>query len=78
MMRTGVSFRPSSKPPAQDAETGSIAPALPRARQDALLPELRSRFVKVLNVPQGYACGLDSPAALLDSLFEHPVVAWLN
>ena len=22
--------------------------------------------------PRGYACGFDSPAALLDGLFEHP------
>jgi hypothetical protein len=22
--------------------------------------------------PKGYACGFDSPAALLDGLFEHP------
>jgi hypothetical protein len=27
---------------------------------------------KVLSVAQGYACGFDSPAASLDSCFEHP------
>ena len=32
----------------------------------------RSRLLEILNVPQRYASGFDSPAALLDSLFEHP------
>ena len=31
---------------AQDAEKGSIAPTLPQARRNALLPELRSRLAK--------------------------------
>jgi hypothetical protein len=37
----------------QDAEKGTVTPALPQARQDALLPELRSRFAKILDVPRG-------------------------
>jgi hypothetical protein len=36
---------------AQDAEKGSISPARPQARQDALLPGPRSRVEKILNVP---------------------------
>ena len=36
-------------------------------------PQLRSRFAKILNVPRRYASGFDSPAALLDGLFEQPV-----
>jgi hypothetical protein len=35
----------------QDDKKGSITPALPQARQDALLPELRSRLANILNVP---------------------------
>ena len=27
---------------------------------------------RILDVPRGYASGFDSPAALLDRLFEHP------
>jgi hypothetical protein len=38
---------------AQDAEKGSISPARPQARQDALLPGPRSRVEKILNVPLG-------------------------
>jgi len=34
--------------------------------------QLRSQLIEILNVPQGYASGFDSPAALLDGLFEHP------
>ncbi len=37
--------------------------------------QLRSRFIEILNVPRGYASGFDSPAALLDGLFEHPAGA---
>jgi len=36
--------------------------------------QLRSRLIEILNVPRGYASGFDSPAALLDGIFEHP--AW--
>src|SRR6185295_15671858 len=33
----------------------------------------RSRLIEILNVPhRGYASGFNSPAALLDGLFEHP------
>jgi hypothetical protein len=35
----------------QDDEKGSITPALPQARQDAVLPELRFRLANILNVP---------------------------
>ena len=31
----------------------SIAPTRPQARRDAPLPELRSRRVRILNVPMG-------------------------
>ncbi len=34
--------------------------------------QLRSQLIEILNVPQGYASGFDSPAALLDELFEQP------
>src|SRR6476620_3030770 len=34
-----------------DAEKGCITPSPPQARRDASLPELRSRVVKILNVP---------------------------
>jgi len=37
--------------------------------------QLRSRLIEILNVPQGYASGFDSPAALLDGLFEQPAGA---
>jgi hypothetical protein len=43
------------------------------SKQDAeKVPQLRSRLIEILNVPQGYASGFESPAALLDELFEHP------
>ena len=34
--------------------------------------QLRSQLIEILNVPRGYASGFDSPAALLDGLFEYP------
>ena len=34
--------------------------------------QLRSQLIEILNVPQGYASGFDSPAALLNRLFEQP------
>jgi hypothetical protein len=37
----------------------------------------RSRLIEILNVPRGYASGFDSPAALLDGLFERPTRALL-
>ena len=46
-----------------------------RPYQDAeKIRQRRSRFIEILNVPhRGYASGFDSPAALLDGLFEHPL-----
>ena len=46
-----------------------------RPYQDAeKIRQRRSRFIEILNVPhRGYASGFESPAALLDGLFEHPV-----
>jgi hypothetical protein len=35
-------------------------------------PPPRSRLIKIFNVPLGYASGFASPAALLESRFEHP------
>jgi hypothetical protein len=40
--------------------------------------QLRSRLIEILNVPRGYASGFDSPAALLDELFEHPILVFLS
>jgi hypothetical protein len=72
----------------QAAENGTIPPTQPQARQDALLPERRSRFYQLLNVPleksrsgpaQGWAGEMVvrfrcalKPAALLDDRFEQP------
>ena len=46
--------------------TGTRPPHHLAARTDVVL--LIRRTVR----PRGYASGFDSPAALLDSLFEHP------
>ena len=77
----------------QDAEKGTVTPALPQARQDAFLPELRSRFAKILDVPRGRSQSLlaqgwvgeisvrlrfVSPAASLDDLFKHPHILCSN
>jgi biotin operon repressor len=41
--------------------------------------QLRSQLIEILNVPhRGYASGFDSPAALLDGLFEHPANLFLS
>ena len=48
--------------------TGTRPPHHSAARKDVVL--LSRRTVR----PRGYASGFDSPAALLDSLFEHPLV----
>jgi len=46
--------------------TGTLPPHISAARTNVVL--LIRRTVR----PRGYASGFDSPAALLDSLFEHP------
>ena len=38
--------------------------------------QLRSQLIEILNVPRGYASGFDSPVALLDGHFEHPVIRY--
>jgi hypothetical protein len=44
-----------------------------RFKQDAeKVRQHRSRLIEILNVARGYASGFESPAALRDSLFEHP------
>jgi hypothetical protein len=49
------------------SSTGTRPPHHSAARTDMVL--LIRRTVR----PRGYALGFDSPAALLDGLFEHPV-----
>jgi hypothetical protein len=52
------------------SSTGTRPPHHSAARTDLVL--LIRRTVR----PRGYASGFDSPAALLDALFEHP--AWCS
>jgi hypothetical protein len=72
----------------RDAEKGLITPARPQSRQDAPIPELRSRLAHILNVPYSgnepvsaglgwvgenrYACGVRIACGLVGDLFEHP------
>jgi len=51
----------------QESSTGTRPPHHSAARTDLVL--LIRRTVR----PRGYASGFDSPAALLNGLFEHPV-----
>ena len=61
----------------QDAEKVVLLTRPTLARLDAPFPMQRARFIEILNVPhRGYASGFDSPAALLDGLFEHPAGAF--
>jgi len=62
MLKTASNFVLGSK----KSSTGTRPPHHSAARTDVVL--LIRRTVR----SRGYASGFDSPAALLDSLFEHP------
>jgi hypothetical protein len=53
----------------------TLTPTQPQARQDALLPALRSRLKKILNVPPRVRFRFFCPAASLADPFEHPLEA---
>jgi hypothetical protein len=58
----------------KDAEKVAILTRPTLARRDAPFPMHRSRFIEIVNVLERVASGFDSPAALLDGLFEHPAI----